>query len=202
MNALLELHTCIGEQGPIVARAGHIVIHHRCRSRLVGGAETPSLDALIYVAAAGSAIKAGASQRPTRILRLTSLIAPADATGEQSRQGCSYERGLDRQPFWRQCTPTPKRGRRTIFIRRRLAPFAHVRRSSLSRRLCWPAARSGFRGGSTLGGTPPRVCRLDATKSCSWRSSAIAHSIPRRACSGTPATAALASTTSARSAGL
>ena len=30
--------TRIGEQGPIVARMGHIVIHHRCRSRLVGGA--------------------------------------------------------------------------------------------------------------------------------------------------------------------
>jgi hypothetical protein len=30
--------TRIGEQGPIVARMGHIVIHHRCRSRLVGRA--------------------------------------------------------------------------------------------------------------------------------------------------------------------
>ena len=49
----------------------------------------PSLDALIDVAAAGSVIKAGASQRPMRIVRLASLIAPADATGEQSPPGYS-----------------------------------------------------------------------------------------------------------------
>jgi choline dehydrogenase-like flavoprotein len=42
------------------------------------------------------------------------------------------------------------------FWRRRLAPFAQVLRSSRSRRLCWPEARSSFRGRSTLGGTPSR----------------------------------------------
>src|SRR5580704_11627241 len=63
----------------------------------------PSLDALIDVAAAGSRIKAGASHRPMRIVRLAALIAPGDATGEQSPPGYSFGRGLDRQPFWRQC---------------------------------------------------------------------------------------------------
>ena len=47
-----------------------------------------------------------------------------------------------------------------------------------------------------------RACRLDETKSSSWRSPAIARSLPRRACLGTLATAAPASTSSARSAGL
>src|SRR6185437_10979892 len=55
----------------------------------------PSLDALIYVAAAGSVIKAGASQRPMRIVRLAALIAPTDATGEQSPPGYSCGRGFD-----------------------------------------------------------------------------------------------------------
>ena len=40
--ALLQFAHASGEQGPIVALTGHIVIHHRCRSRLVGGAEAPS----------------------------------------------------------------------------------------------------------------------------------------------------------------
>jgi hypothetical protein len=39
---LSSVCTRIGEQGPIVARMGHIVIHHRCRSKLVGGAEAHS----------------------------------------------------------------------------------------------------------------------------------------------------------------
>src|SRR6202044_311639 len=38
MDALLRLHTHRRAGRPIFARAGHIVIHHRCRSRLVGGA--------------------------------------------------------------------------------------------------------------------------------------------------------------------
>jgi len=46
----------------------------------------PSLDALIDVAAAGSVIKGGASQRPMRIVRLAALIAPADPT-ESSLRG-------------------------------------------------------------------------------------------------------------------
>jgi hypothetical protein len=41
----------------------------------------PSLDALIHVAAVGSAINADASQRPMEIVRLAVRIAPADATG-------------------------------------------------------------------------------------------------------------------------
>ena len=41
--------TRIGEQGPIVARMGHIVIHHRCRSRLVGGAEALSGCSATYI---------------------------------------------------------------------------------------------------------------------------------------------------------
>jgi hypothetical protein len=38
MDALLRLHTHRRAGRPIVARMGHIVIYHRCRSRLVGGA--------------------------------------------------------------------------------------------------------------------------------------------------------------------
>jgi hypothetical protein len=38
-----------------------------------------------------------------RIVRLAALIAPGDATGEQSPPGYSYGRGFDRKPFWRQC---------------------------------------------------------------------------------------------------
>ena len=58
----------------------------------------PSLDALILVAAAGSTIKAGASQCPMRIVRLAALIAPADATGEQSPPGYSFGRGSRGSP--------------------------------------------------------------------------------------------------------
>ena len=58
----------------------------------------PSLDALIHVAAAGSAIKAGASQRPMRIVRLAALIAREVATGEQSPPGYSFGRGSRGSP--------------------------------------------------------------------------------------------------------
>jgi hypothetical protein len=36
------LHMRIGEQDLLLPVAGHIVFHHRCRSRLVGGAEALS----------------------------------------------------------------------------------------------------------------------------------------------------------------
>jgi hypothetical protein len=39
------------------------------------------------------------------IVRLAALIVPRDETGEQSSPGYSYGRGLDGQPFWRQCNP-------------------------------------------------------------------------------------------------
>src|SRR5580704_5052654 len=40
MDALLRLHTCIGER-PTVARMGHIVIHHLCRSGWLAGQKRP-----------------------------------------------------------------------------------------------------------------------------------------------------------------
>ena len=58
----------------------------------------PSLDALIDVAAVGSVIKAGASQRPMRIARLTVPIALADPTGEQSPPGYSMGEGSSGGP--------------------------------------------------------------------------------------------------------
>src|SRR5580704_15643784 len=56
----------------------------------------PSLDALIHVAAAGSAIKVGAS--PMRIVRLAALIAAADLTGEQSPPGYLWGEGSTGSP--------------------------------------------------------------------------------------------------------
>jgi hypothetical protein len=40
MNALLQFHAH-RRAGPIVARKGPHRLHHRCRSRLVGGADRP-----------------------------------------------------------------------------------------------------------------------------------------------------------------
>jgi hypothetical protein len=65
--------------------------------------KTPRVAIKGLVVAAGSSIKAGASQRPMRIVRLAAPIAPGNATEEQSPPGYSYGRGLDGQPFWRQC---------------------------------------------------------------------------------------------------
>ena len=105
MDALLCLHTHRRVGRPIVARMGHIRHSPPLPVKAGWRGAKPSLDALIYVAAAGSVIKAGASQPPMRIVRLAALIAPADATGGQPPPGYSYGRGLDRQPLWRQCNP-------------------------------------------------------------------------------------------------
>ena len=57
--------TRIGEQGPIVARRGHIVIHHRCRSRLVGGAEALSGCVHMYAGrTTGDQVAIGRGRRP------------------------------------------------------------------------------------------------------------------------------------------
>jgi hypothetical protein len=67
----------------------------------------PSLDALIHVAAAGSVIKAGVSQRPMRIVRLAALIAPADPTGEQFPAVIPMSDGATGGPSGGNATPTP-----------------------------------------------------------------------------------------------
>ena len=73
---LSSVCTRIDEQGPTAAHTGHIVIHHLCRSRLVGGAQSPLLVRHQANAIANSKIEPNADLWKRRRTAFLLAIAP------------------------------------------------------------------------------------------------------------------------------